>query len=115
ASSLLRARSCCQKSVSAHCLPWVCSRGVAQYKFPPLAESGIWGQDLSLAQGAADIGGGVHRTAVLVDLKVQVGPGGAARAAHGGNHLAALDQIADLDLVFLVVGVAGDIAFAVVD
>src|SRR5690606_30444861 len=58
---------------------------------------------------------GIHLPAILDDFEVHMRSGGAARAAHLGDHLATLHQFADPHHVLLVVGIERDIAVAMVD
>ena len=56
--------------------------------------------------GAMHVAGGIDGAAMLVHFEVYMGAGGAAAGAHQGNRLPLAHEIAGLDQIFLIVGVA---------
>ena len=58
---------------------------------------------------------GIDLCAVLGNLEVQVRAGGLATVTHGGDLLAGVDALADVDLVVVDVAVRGDRAVVVLD
>jgi hypothetical protein len=75
----------------------------------------VWPRPPANSTPGPDVTHRVDGFAVAQDLEVNVGAGRAAAAAHLGDGLALLDQVADRDQVFLIVSVAGDVAVAVVE
>ena len=100
-----------------HGVPWpICKIGNDS---PSSRPRGSAGSGRGAARGSApcraDVAEGVDHAAPVTDLEVDVRAGGAAAAAHEGDGLALLHAVADAHQVAQVVGVAGDVAVAVVD